>query len=59
MDLSADQLGAADCDCCVISGGDKDLMGMQDIQFNGPVINAEGMTADEVYQAIQRIGRNQ
>ncbi|MDR6224902.1 YkuS family protein [Desmospora profundinema] len=54
VDLSADQMAAAECDCCVISGEDKDMMGMQDTQSDQVVINAEGMTAEDVYQAIQR-----
>ncbi|PTM59325.1 YkuS family protein [Desmospora activa] len=57
-DLSADNMDANNYACCVISGGDKDMMGIQNVQFQGSVINAEGMTADEVYQAVQqRIGK--
>ncbi|QKI82573.1 Uncharacterised protein family (UPF0180) [Kroppenstedtia eburnea] len=43
-----------DCNCFVISGMDKDLMGMQDTVGQIQVINAQGMTPDEVYQAVQR-----
>lgn len=45
------------CDCCVISGVDKDVMGMQNIGTGAPVINAEGQTVEEVYRAVQnRVG---
>ena len=48
---------ATQCDCCVISGSDENLMGMQDIVTDAPVINAHGMTPEEVQQQIQeRIG---
>lgn len=54
--LNADQL--QNCDCCVISGEDKDMMGMQDAMGQMQVINAEGLTPEEVYQSVQR-GMNQ
>ncbi|UOR12992.1 YkuS family protein [Halobacillus amylolyticus] len=43
---------AQGCDCCVISGQDRDVMGMQDAVTNGVVINAHGRTADEVCQEV-------
>ncbi|PTX65032.1 uncharacterized protein UPF0180 [Melghirimyces profundicolus] len=56
--VKLDEGSAQNCDCCVISGGDKDMMGMQDTIGEMQVINAEGMTPEEVYQAVQR-GMNQ
>lgn len=41
------------CDCCVISGLDHNVMGMQDTSMKGSVINADGLTADEVCQAVE------
>lgn len=35
---------AIDCDCCVISGGDENVAGMQDVTIPVPVIDARGMT---------------
>ncbi|MFC3038651.1 YkuS family protein [Virgibacillus xinjiangensis] len=43
---------AAYCDCCIISGQDKDVMGMSDTSIAGPVVNAHGMDAQEVTQAV-------
>lgn len=43
---------AAYCDCCIISGQDKDVMGMQDTSIAGPVINAQGATAQEVCDMV-------
>ncbi|MBR3120018.1 YkuS family protein [Oceanobacillus profundus] len=43
---------AAHCDCCVISGQDKDVMGMQTTSIAGPVINAQGQTSEDVCQAV-------
>lgn len=39
-------------DVIIISGQDKDMMGMQDITTQAPVINAEGLTAEEVYKQL-------
>jgi Uncharacterised protein family (UPF0180) len=41
------------CDCCVISGQDENVMGMQDVVTQGSVLNAHGMSADEVCQAVE------
>jgi len=51
------QSNAADCDYCVISGQDKNMMGITETVTNASVINAQGMTAQEVAQQIgQRQG---
>lgn len=44
----------ANYDCCVISGQDKDVMGIADVTTKAPVVNAEGMTEEEVYQAVNQ-----
>lgn len=43
---------ANQCDCCIISGTDKDMMGISNVVIKGPVINAEGSTTDEVCQMV-------
>lgn len=43
----------------VISGMDQNLMGMQDIQMNCPVINADGLTPQEIYDRIQTAAKVQ
>ncbi|MCM3588091.1 YkuS family protein [Mesobacillus maritimus] len=49
---------AQGCDCCVISGIDSNVMGMQDTVTQGSVIEANGLSADEVCSQIeQRFGR--
>lgn len=40
------------CDCCIISGQDKDVMGMADTTTDAPVINAQGQTAEEIVQMV-------
>ncbi|MFD2043946.1 YkuS family protein [Ornithinibacillus salinisoli] len=42
----------AHCDCCVISGQDKDVMGMADTSIAGPVISADGQNAEQVCQMV-------
>lgn len=39
-------------DCCVISGQDKDVMGIANTVISGPVINAQGENAEEVCRMI-------
>ena len=43
---------AAYCDCCIISGQDKDVMGITEAVIAGSVINAQGMSAEEVCQMV-------
>ncbi|MGG0738148.1 YkuS family protein [Niallia taxi] len=45
---------AQGCDCCVISGIDSNVMGMQDTQMQGSVIEANGLSADEVCQQVEQ-----
>lgn len=44
---------AQNCDCCVITGQDANVMGMQDAVTKAPVIDAHGMSADEVCDAVE------
>lgn len=41
------------CDCCVVSGMDNNVMGMQDTTIEGPVIDAAGMSADQVCDEVE------
>lgn len=43
---------ARDLDCCVITGLDKDVMGIQNTSNKGSIIEANGLTADEVCQQV-------
>jgi hypothetical protein len=43
-----------DVSCYVISGQDKDVMGIADKQADLPVINAHGMTESEVLQQVKQ-----
>ncbi|RLL45178.1 YkuS family protein [Oceanobacillus piezotolerans] len=48
---------AQNCDCCVISGQDKDVMGMADISTQGSVISAHGLNAEDICQMVnERLG---
>lgn len=40
-------------DCCVVSGLDTDVMGIQDALSKGSVIEASGLSADEVIQRVE------
>ncbi|KYG35240.1 YkuS family protein [Alkalihalobacillus trypoxylicola] len=52
VQLSTEQ-DAKNCDCCVITGQDQNIMGIQNSVISGSVINADGMTAEEVCQQVQ------
>lgn len=41
-------------DAVVLSGSDENLMGMQDVLINAPIINAKGRTPQEVWDNIER-----
>ncbi|AVK85151.1 hypothetical protein C3943_17250 [Lysinibacillus sp. B2A1] len=42
------------CDACVITGQDKDVMGISDPIIAGPVIDANGLSADEILQRVDK-----
>lgn len=44
---------AENCDCCVITGLDSNMMGMHDTFTKGSVIEANGMSANEVCQEVE------
>lgn len=51
---------AQGCDCCVITGQDENVMGIQNTVTEGSVINAHGMTAEEICQKVeQKLNRAQ
>ena len=45
---------AKKCDACVITGQDKDVMGISDTINAGPVIDANGLSAEEITQRVDR-----
>ncbi|BCJ87492.1 YkuS family protein [Effusibacillus dendaii] len=54
--LDADHLGANNqYSAIVISGTDQNLMGIQNVAQNCPVINASGLSPQQVYERIQQL----
>lgn len=43
---------AKNVDCCVVTGLDMDVLGMQNISMKGSVIDAHGLTADEICKQV-------
>jgi N-dimethylarginine dimethylaminohydrolase len=41
------------CDCCVISGQDENVMGIQNTTTAGSVIDARGLSADDVLKEVE------
>jgi hypothetical protein len=44
-------------DAVVLSGQDMNLLGIQDIMIDAPVVSAQGMTPEEIWKDIQQITR--
>jgi hypothetical protein len=44
---------AKGCDCCVITGQDRDVMGIQNTVTAGSVIQASGLSAEEVCREVE------
>ncbi|NDI37150.1 YkuS family protein [Chengkuizengella sediminis] len=42
------------CQCCVITGQDQNMMGIADTQTQASVINADGLTAEEVVNQVNQ-----
>lgn len=53
--VSLDQADMDTVDAIVVSGADINLMGMQDIAANVPVINASGKTAEDILEELENI----
>lgn len=43
---------ASGCDCCVVTGLDTNMMGIANTATKGPVIEANGLTAEQVCQEV-------
>ncbi|RKJ36358.1 YkuS family protein [Butyricicoccus sp. 1XD8-22] len=46
---------AKKCDACVITGSDEDVMGISNVVTEGSVIDARGLSADEVIQRVDKM----
>ncbi|MEW9677483.1 YkuS family protein [Lentibacillus sp. L22] len=44
----------AHCDCCVITGQDENVMGMQTTSTAGAVIDARGYNAEDICQMVEQ-----
>jgi malonyl CoA-acyl carrier protein transacylase len=44
---------ASECACCVISGQDKNVMGMANAATQASVINAQGLSANDVVNQVK------
>lgn len=44
---------AKNLDCCVVTGLDSNVMGISDTSIKASIIDADGLTADEVCQQVE------
>lgn len=42
-----------DAACIVLTGGDQNLMGIETIEVDVPVVNADGLSPEQVFQRVQ------
>lgn len=54
VSIQGQQENLGQVDALVISGENENMMGMMDVQADCPVINAEGMSAEQVYRELMR-----
>lgn len=54
VQLNEQSASAQGCAAIVISGADKNLMGIQDVTTQCPVINADGLTPQDVAARLQQ-----
>ncbi|MFB6467124.1 YkuS family protein [Cytobacillus sp. Hz8] len=52
VELKSEQ-DVKDCDCCVVTGVDSNIMGMQTISTTASVIDANGLSAEDVCQQVE------
>lgn len=46
-------------DAVILSGIEKDFLGVEDIMIDAPVISAQGMTPEEIWKEISKRSRKQ
>lgn len=46
---------ATNCDCCVVTGQDENMMGISNTATAGSVINAHGLSAEEVCERVDKM----
>jgi len=53
--VSVEQARNRGVDAIILSGADENLMNMQDVVINVPIINASGRTAEQIWQSLNRL----
>lgn len=47
------RIGDNNADAVIVNGLDDNFMGMEDLSFNIPVINAQGKTAEQIVEELR------
>lgn len=45
-------------DAVILSGMDRNFLGMTDVAIDAPVVSAEGMSPEEIWMAIKQVSRD-
>lgn len=56
-DNSPESISNVQYDAIVTTGLDSNTMGMEDIRTKAPVIQAKGLTAEDVYKRLENLNR--
>lgn len=54
VDMTNGSSNVRDAAAIVLTGGDENLMGMEDKLADVPVVSAEGLSPEQVYQRIEQ-----
>ncbi|QQE79927.1 YkuS family protein [Alicyclobacillus sp. SO9] len=54
IDMATGSSNVGDAAAIVLTGGDENIMGMEDKLADVPVVTADGLSPEEVYQRIER-----
>ncbi|MCL6454479.1 MAG: YkuS family protein [Alicyclobacillus sp.] len=53
VDLDSSQGHTPNADCICITGADKNVMGMQDVVADCPVVSCDGLSPEQVYERVK------
>ncbi len=54
VELKPTDSANTNCSAYVVTGGDSNMMGMQDVSTTAPIIEASGLSAEEVCQEVEQ-----
>lgn len=53
VDMDTASSNVQDAACLCITGGDKDVMGMEDVVVDCPVVSCDGLSPEQVFSRVK------